>query len=35
LTLLYELAQRKDCTQIYVRKPGISVTLVKHSNTSG
>jgi hypothetical protein len=34
LTLLRELTQRKDCSQIYVRKDGFSLALEKRSSSS-
>jgi len=29
VTLIQELSRRADCSQIYVRKPGLSLTLEK------
>jgi len=34
LTLVQELSQRKDCSQIYVQKEGLSLTLEKHVGSS-
>jgi hypothetical protein len=34
LTLLQDLTQRKDCSQIYVRKDGFSLALEKRGNVS-
>jgi hypothetical protein len=34
LTLLQELTQRKDCSQIYVRKDGFSLTLEKRGSSA-
>jgi len=33
LTLLRELSQRKDCSQIYVQKGGLSLTLEKRAGS--
>jgi hypothetical protein len=33
LTLLRELTQRKDCSQIYVRKDGFYLALEKHNSS--
>jgi hypothetical protein len=34
LTLLQELTQRKDCSQIYVQKEGFALTLQKRPGSS-
>ncbi len=33
IRLIEELTERKECNQIYVRKPGLSLTLEKRKNS--